>query len=449
MILNNNVPRGHFPENESLSDVREMVMAAQEAFCSYSLLSLSKRREIISAMKEKLRPLVPGLADLEYKEMQMGNTADKIIKLVLALERTPGVEDLVTEASTGDNGMTLYEYSAYGVVCTILPGTNPCATLISNTIGMLASGNAIIHIPNPRCEETSRYLAQQIDHIINEVCGIRNLVTAIPHSSMQQAEEIMNHPDISLVVATGGAKMLHKALSCSKRVIGAGQANPVVIVDETADLKKAAQDIVEGASFDNNIMCVSEKNLVVVSSVADELIREMEKLGTHYIRSEQDMLQLTKVIVTPGLTMNRAMEGRPAGEILDKAGIVHSPDVRLIVVDTMITHPLFTEEFMMPVVSMLRVDDFEEGLKSAIFIEQGNRHTAMIHSQSISNLNRAAHELQTSIFIKNGSSLDAIGLHGEHGTSFTIANITGEGATTARDFARRRRCSLTTGFSIR
>ena len=449
MILNSNVYAGHFPEKESFSDVREMVMAVQEAFSAYALLPLRKRSEIISAMKEKLRPLIPGLAELEFKEMQMGNMADKIIKILLALERTPGVEDLVTEASTGDNGMTLYEYSAYGVVCTILPGTNPCATLISNTIGMLAAGNAIIHIPNPRCEETTRYLAKQIDRIVAEVCGISNLVIAIPHSSMQQAEEIMNHPDISLVVATGGARMLHTALSCSKRVIGAGQANPVVIVDETADLKKAARDIVEGASFDNNIMCVSEKNLVVVSSVADELIREMKSLGTHYIRNEEDMLRLTKVIVTSELTMNRAMEGRSAAEILDNAGISHSPEVRLIVVDTMITHPLFTEEFLMPVVSMLRVDDFEEGLRSAIFIEQGNRHTAMIHSRSINNLNRAAHELQTSIFIKNGSSLDAIGFHGGQTSSFTIANITGEGVTTARNFARRRRCSLTTGFSIR
>ncbi len=449
MNINYDVSTGHISEKESVPDVRQLVEEAQEAFAKYSLLSLSRRSEIISAIKEKLRPLVPGLADLEYKEIQMGNKADKVIKLLLALERTPGVEDLVTEASTGDHGMTLYEYSAYGVVCTILPGTNPCATLISNTIGMLASGNAVIHIPNPRCEGTTRYLAQQIDEIVTEVSGIRHLVTAVSHSSMLQAEEIMNHPDVSLVVATGGAKMLRSALTCSKRVIGAGQANPVVIVDETADLQKAAKDIVEGASFDHNIMCVSEKNLIVVDSVADTLVKEMEKLGTRYIRSEQEMLQLTKVIVTSGLTMNRAMEGKSADCILEKAGIPHSGNTRLVVVDTMVTHPLFTEEFLMPVVSMLRVEDFEEALRSAIFIEQGNRHTAMIHSQSINNLNRAAHELQTSVFIKNGSSLDAIGLYGGHGASFTIANVTGEGVTTARHFARRRMCSLTTGFSIR
>jgi len=430
-------------------DVREIVDSARQAFREYAHFSLSRRKELISTIQQKLIPLVPRIAEMEYQETKMGNTSDKIVKLMLATGRTPGVEDLVTEATTGDNGMTLYEYSAYGVVCTILPGTNPCATLISNTIGMLAAGNSVIHIPNPRCVEVTRYVAEAINQVIYETYGIRHLVRAVPHSSMQQAEEIMNHPDIALVVATGGAKMLRSALTCSKRVIGAGQANPVAIVDETADLTMAARNIVEGASFDNNIMCVSEKNLVVVSSVADRLVKEMETLGVYYIKDEEEMLRLTKATVTSGLTMNRGLEGKSAGTILEAAGISCSRDIRLILVDTMITHPFFTEEFLMPLISMVRAEDFDEALKTALFIEQGNRHTAMIHSQSIDHLNRAAHEMQTSVFIKNGSSLDAIGFNGEQGTSFTIANITGEGVTTARHFARRRRCTLTTGFSIR
>lgn len=445
----NNIDRKAFSGNNQTCDVRQIVNFSQEAYKMYSDFPLSRRKEVISAIKNRLLPLVTRIAEMEYTEIGMGNVSDKIIKLMLAIGRTPGVEDLMTEVSTGDNGMTLYEYSSYGVVCTVLPGTNPCATLISNTIGILAAGNSVIHIPNPRCVEVTRYVTEEIDKAIYETCGIHHLIAAVPQSSMQQAEELMNHPDVSLVVATGGPKMLRNALSCSKRVVGAGQANPVVIVDETADLKKAAQDIVEGASFDNNIMCVSEKNLVVVSSVADALAKEMEQLGVYYVRDEAEMLKITKTVVTSGFTMNRAMEGKSADIILESSGIACSRDIRLIVVDTVLTHPFFSEEFLMPVVSMVRVDDFDEALKTAIFIEQGNRHTAMIHSQSIDHLNRAAHELQTSVFIKNGSSLEAIGFHGEQGASFTIANITGEGVTTARHFARRRRCTLTTGFAIR
>lgn len=445
----NNIDRKAFSGNNQTCDVRQIVNFSQEAYKMYSDFPLSRRKEVISAIKNRLLPLVTRIAEMEYTEIGMGNVSDKIIKLMLAIGRTPGVEDLMTEVSTGDNGMTLYEYSSYGVVCTVLPGTNPCATLISNTIGILAAGNSVIHIPNPRCVEVTRYVTEEIDKAIYETCGIHHLIAAVPQSSMQQAEELMNHPDVSLVVATGGPKMLRNALSCSKRVVGAGQANPVVIVDETADFKKAAQDIVEGASFDNNIMCVSEKNLVVVSSVADALAKEMEQLGVYYVRDEAEMLKITKTVVTSGFTMNRAMEGKSADIILESSGIACSRDIRLIVVDTVLTHPFFSEEFLMPVVSMVRVDDFDEALKTAIFIEQGNRHTAMIYSQSIDHLNRAAHELQTSVFIKNGSSLEAIGFHGEQGASFTIANITGEGVTTARHFARRRRCTLTTGFAIR
>ena len=430
-------------------DVQDIINQAQEAFKAYTLFSLSKRREIIANIQKRLLPLVPRIAEMEYEETGMGNTKDKIVKLMLAGGRTPGVEDLVTEARTGDQGMTLYEYSAYGVICTVLPGTNPCATLICNSIGMLAAGNSVIHIPNPRCVEVTRYVAEEIDRAIFESSGIRHLIYAVPQSSMQQAEEIMNHPDVAMVVATGGSRMLRTALACSKKVIGAGQANPVAIVDETADLKAAAGYIVEGAAFDNNILCVGEKNLVVVDSVADALLLEMKQLGVFCIQDEADMLKLTKVTVTGGLTMNRAMEGKSAKYILDAAGIPCGEDVRLILVDTMITHPFFSEEFLMPVVSMVRVEDFDEAIRTAIFIEQDNRHTAMIHSQSIDHLNRAAHELQTSVFIKNGSSLNAIGCYGDQDTSFTIANITGEGVTTARHFARRRRCTLTTGFSIR
>lgn len=430
----------------------EIVMKLEDlrqAYQAYSSLSLNRRREIITAIKNRLVPLVPDMAAQELEETRMGNVRDKIIKLMLAIHKTPGVEDLTTEVLTGDDGMTLYEYSAYGLICAIQPGTNPCATLISNTIGMLAAGNAVVHIPHPRCTRVSQFAAKHIDEAIQEVCGISNLVMALPESSMKLANEIMSHPDVSLIVATGGSKMLNQTLACSKRVIGAGQANPVVIVDETAELDKAAQDIVEGASFDYNIMCTGEKNIVVVSAVANDFVGELKKQGVYYVDNEIEMLKLTKATVTSDFIINRALEGKSANDILKAAGIQCNREIRLIVVDAVKSHPFVLIELLMPVVPMVRVKDFDMALETALFIEQGLRHTAIIHSQSIANLNRAAHVMQTSIFVKNGSSLSGIGFKGEGDTSFTVANITGEGITTARHFARRRRCTLTSGFSIR
>lgn len=431
------------------NDTSQTILISRNAFCEYSKVTLNVRREIIAAIRNGLLPRISELAKMEYEEMGMGNVPDKIIKLTLALYKTPGVEELACEAVTGDYGMTLYEYCAYGVICAVQPGTNPCATLISNVIGMLAAGNSVIYVPHPRCVAVSRLVTDYLNEIVRETCGIDNLIMTLPESSMSIADEVMCHPDIDLVVATGGRHMLSRVLSAPKRVIAAGPANPVVIVDDTAELSKAAHDIVEGASFDHNIMCVSEKSIVAVSSIIPQFVVELQKQGVYYVDNEPEMFQLTKAALNIDGKLNRALEGKSANEILQAAGIECNRTVRLIVVETIRQHPFVTEEILMPLVPLVRVADFEQALETALFIEQGFRHTAMIHSQSVERLNRAARTLQTSVFIKNGSSLAGIGLNGEEKTSFTIANMTGEGVTTARNFARRRSCTSTSGFSIR
>lgn len=430
-------------------DVQKLIQKNCDAFQAYSELSLMQRKGIINNIKAKLTPLTVKLANMELTETGMGNVQDKIVKIALAIDKTPGIEDLVTEVMTGDGGMTLYEYSAYGVVCALHPSTNPCATLISNTIGMLAAGNAVINIPHPRCVESSVLAAKCIDEAIYEICGIRNLVTVLNIVSKEHTNEIMYHPNVALIVATGSDPKVHSALQSAKRVIGAGAANPVVIVDETADLEKAAKDIVEGATFDNGGLCISENNIVIVNSAADTFIKELRKNGVYYTNNMEEMMKLTKATVTSCMEANRLLEGKSAKEILEAAGIAVMEDIKLIVVDTVKTHPFATCEMRMPLLPMIRTENFERALEIALFIEQGYRHSAYIHSQSISRLNMAAYKMQTSIFIKNGSSLVGLGLYGDGNTSFTLANITGEGVTTARTFARKRRCTLTSGFSIR
>ncbi len=429
--------------------VNDAVAAARGAWLQYSQLTVNGRKNVIESVKHRLMPLVPKLAQMTVEETCMGVVEDKIAKLLLAIEKTPGVEDLVTEVETGDCGMTMYELSPYGVACAIHPCTNPCATLINNTIGLLAAGNAVIHIPHPRAVGVSRFLTEQISTAIRDACGIDNLVVTVGDTSMEAAREVMTHPDVSLVVVTGGAGVLREAMTCGKKVVAAGPANPVCIVDETADLEKAARDIVTGASFDNNLMCVSEKSVVVVSSVADELIRELRKNGACCFRSEREMLQLTQATVTQDMKPNKALEGKSADEILKAAGISSGGKCKLAVVDTVRRHPFVTLEMRMPLLPLVRVPNFDEALETALEIEQGLHHTAVVHSQNIERLNRSAQRMQTSVFVKNGPSLAGIGYGGEGCTSFTIATVTGEGTTSARHFTRRRRCTLLDAFTIR
>lgn len=426
-----------------------VICDAKDAFQAYSKKSLSCRREIISGIRTKLRPYIREIAERELRETCMGNLQDKIIKLVLALDKTPGVEDLGTEVITGDDGITIREQSAYGIALAIHPATNPCATLISNAIGMLAAGNVMISIPNPRSTGVSSYLTEKINEVILEVCGISNLLITVTEPRRAVVDELINHPDISLVVATGGSGMMKMAMCSPKRVIAAGPGNPVAIVDETADIEKAAKDISDGASFDHNIMCISEKSIVIVSSVLPSFIEALVQSGVYYIDNEEDMIKLTKVVLNQDMKMIRKMEGKSAMDILREAEIHVDRDIRLIVVRSFAKHPFVLEELMLPVVPLVAVSDFDEALDTALFIEQGYRHTAMIHSQLIGRLNKAAKVMNTTMFIKNGSSLVGIGLGGEEKVSFTIANLTGEGIITAKDFTYKRSCTLSGDFSIR
>lgn len=431
------------------SSVTDAVSAVKWACDRYIKLSINERQEILEAVKTVLRPLIKELAKMTVAETNMGVIQDKANKISLAIEKTPGTEDLITEVNTGDHGMTLYELSPFGIVCAVHPCTNPCATLISNTIGMLAAGNGIIHCPHPRAMKVSQYLTGVISDAIRSVSGIDNLVVTLHESLMGFTAEVMSHPDVDLVVCTGGSSSLRQAMTSGKKVIGAGPANPVAIVDETADLSKAARDIVGGAAFDHNLMCTSEKCMVVVEEAVDSFIFELLKNGVYYVKNEVEIQKLLHVTVTEDFVINKKLEGRSADEILQCAGISCHSSVRLIVAETKPTHPFVTLELLMPLVPFVRAKDFDEALEIALDIEQGYKHTATLHSGSIERLNRAAKRMQTSVFVKNGSSLLGIGFDKEGNTSFTIATTTGEGTTSARHFTRRRRCTLTSGFSIR
>lgn len=429
--------------------VCDAVFVSKKAFERYTEFTLNERQEIIEAIKKALRPLVNDLARITVAETDMGNISDKAKKISLAIEKTPGVENLTTEVSTGDHGMTLYEISPYGVTCAVQPCTNPCATLISNTIALLSAGNSVIHCPHPRAMRVSQLVTEIINKSIVEVCGVHNLVVTLDESLIKYTLELMNHPDVELVVFTGGNTGLQSALSSQKKVIAAGPANPVAIVDETADIKKAAKDIFLGSSFDNNLMCTSEKSVVLVESIADKFIEEIKINEVYFITSEMEKEKLLNTIITEDGNVNKKLEGKNANLILDESGIEVDKTIKLIVFEDSCYGAAVIKEIFMPVLPIVRAKNFDEALDKAIEIEQGFKHTSSMFSESIEHLNRAAKKMQTSIFVKNGPSYLGIGFDEEGDTTFTIANVTGEGSTTAKNFGRKRRCILTTGFSIR
>ncbi|WP_207669003.1 aldehyde dehydrogenase family protein [Natranaerovirga hydrolytica] len=389
------------------------------------------------------------LSKLTVEETGMGNYEHKVIKNRLAAEKTPGTEDLTTHALTGDDGLTLEEYCPFGVVGAVTPTTNPTETIISNGISMIAGGNTVVFSPHPRAKKVSIKLIQMINKALEEVGAPKNLITTVREPSIENTNIMMNHPKINVLVATGGPGIVKMVMSTGKKAIGAGAGNPPVVVDETVDMEKAAIDIVKGCSFDNNLPCIAEKEVIAVDHIADYLIHYMKENGAYELNDPSDIQKLMALVMNDKGGPKTNFVGKSAVHILKELGITVGSDIKVIIMETEKDHPFVIEELMMPILPIVRAKDVDEAIDIAYEAEKGNRHTAMMHSKNVDKLTKMAKLLQTTIFVKNAPSYAGIGVGGEGCTTFTIAGPTGEGLTTAKSFCRKRRCVMTEALHIR
>lgn len=430
------------------SSMDEAIKNAKEAQKILFNSKLELRTKIIKSIREELIKHAEELARLGVDETKMGRYEHKVLKHQIAIEKTPGLEDLRPFAFSGDDGLTVMELSPYGVIGAITPSTNPSETVINNSISMITAGNSIVFAPHPGAKETSIRAVELVNQAIVRVGGPKDLVVTIDNPSIENTNIMIAHPDIKMLVATGGPGVVKSVMSSGKKAIGAGAGNPPCLVDETANIEKAAKDIVDGASFDNNLPCTAEKEIIAVDSIADYLIFEMQKNGAYLLKNKEDIKKLESIVVKNG-NANRDYVGKDAKYILNKIGINVGEEIRLIIAETESDHLFAVEELLMPVVPVIRVKNADEGIELAKKLEHGLRHTATIHSKNIDVLSKYAKEMETTILVKNGPSYSGIGVGGEGYNTFTIAGPTGEGLTSARSFARNRRCVLVGGFSIK
>jgi len=433
--------------------VNDAVNAATVAQKEFVALKLEHRARILEAMRQSMRENGTALAKAAFEETGLGRFEDKIVKNRLVTERTPGLEDLVPIATTGDNGLTLVEPAPFGVIGAITPVTNPTSTIICNSIGMLAAGNSVVFNVHPYAKSCCMQTIALLNKAIAAAGGPPNVITGIATPTVESAQELMKHPGVRLVVVTGGGEVVKVAMNSGKRAICAGPGNPPVVVDETADIDRAARDIILGASTDNNIICTDEKETVAVSSIADALIASMGQQGAIVLPRER-LSELERIVFTEikgprqKSWINKELIGKNANVILAKMGMNVPDSVRLVVVEVDENHPLLWTEQMMPVMPVVRVSDANRAIDLAVEIEGGNRHTAVMHSKNLDNLSRMAKACNCSIFVKNGRSQAGLGLDGEGYCSFTIASPTGDGMTGPRSFSRWRRCVLVGHFRI-
>ncbi|TMA26448.1 MAG: aldehyde dehydrogenase EutE [Deltaproteobacteria bacterium] len=428
-------------------DLDQAVAAANRAFEIWKETKIEVRAKCIAAVRKACLDRVEEIARRSAEETGLGRAADKIVKNKNAIEKTPGLEILDTVAFSGDDGLTLHERAPFGTLLSITPSTNPTETVINNAICMIAGGNAVVFNVHPGAKQISRSVVGWINEAIVASGGPTDLVACIAEPTIESAQALMKHPGIQVVVVTGGGAVVKQAMGCGKRAICAGPGNPPVVVDETADLAQAGRDVVLGAGMDNNIICIVEKELFAVRSIADALKREMLRNGAVEIDGA-GLSRLEKTVVTRDGHVNRDFIGKDARKIAEAAGIRVEGDPRILLAEVDSSHPFVQLELLMPVLPMVRVQDVHVAIREAVRAEHGFFHTAVMHSKSIDNLHEMARAVNTSLFVKNAPSYAGLGVGGEGYTAWTIAGSSGDGLTTARTFTRERRCTLKDKFRI-
>ncbi len=433
-------------DNGVFDRMEDAVAAAKKAFFEFKKYSIRDRERLISILRMVLRDHAEDFSRRVVDETGMGDYKDKILKHQNCAKNTPGTEDLVSRSWSGEKGVCLEEFAPYGVIGSVTPSTHPTPTMINNIIIMVAGGNTVVFNAHPSAKKVSAYGLQCCNKAVVAGGFPANLFTCVKNPTIETANAMFNHPDVRLLSITGGPGVVRAAMSTNKKVIAAGPGNPPVLVDETADLDKAARSVIRGATFDNNLLCIAEKEVFVVESVFDRYLDALTRAGAARI-DDVALRILTEKAFLPndkgGHTLNREMVGKSAAHLADLAKISVPEGVRMLFAVTDRNHLFVQEEQMMPLMPIVKVKDFEDGLAASLQAEHGYGHTALIHSKDMDRITRFAQVMNTTIIVANGYSNQGDGPDdGEAYMAFTIASPTGEGITAPRHFCRVRRLAI-------
>jgi aldehyde dehydrogenase len=437
--------RGRFGVFDNVDDA---VAAATEAFEQLSERTIEDRKRIVGHIRRISIDQCVELGTMEMNETKIGRLTHKIEKLKTLGEKTPGVEFLRSEVFSGDHGLAVIEHAPFGVIGCITPVTHSLPTITGNAVSMIAGGNTLVVNPHPSGKLVAAEGVRRFNEAIYRDLGIDNLICVIAEPTIESADAIFNHRGVKLICVTGGPAVARAAMKASKRAIVAGPGNPPVVVDETADLDRAARSIIQGGSYDNNLLCIAEKEVFVVSEVFDAMMNAMDRAGAVRLNA-REVDAFTKVAIT-SVGEGQHKHDLPHKDFLGKDAAVLARGIgksvpantELLFGETDEHNPFVPVEQMMPFIPFVRVRDVDEAIAKAKHYEHGFRHTAIIHSHNVRNMTKMGRALDTTLFVKNGPCMASLGLGGEGYLSFSIATPTGEGVTTPLTFTRERRCSL-------
>jgi len=432
--------------------VDEAADAANDAFEKLRNVSLEVRGKAVQCVRDLCDSQAEELGRLELEETKIGRLDHKIEKLKI-IKLVPGIEFLRCDARSGDHGLTVTEYAPFGVIGAITPVTHSLPTLAGNVINMVSAGNTMVVNPHPSGARIACEGVRRLNRMIYETTGLENLITIVGEPTIATAEEVFAHRGIRLLVVTGGPAVARAALGSKKRAIVAGPGNPPVVVDETADIENAARSIVKGAAYDNNLLCIGEKEVFAVNSIFDQLLSAVGRNGGFQLNAQQTE-QLTKLAFSPPekpgdhAVLNRDLVGKDAAVLAERIGVRVPAGTQILFAETDESNPFVPEEQMMPFVPFVRCRDAMHGIELAKTYEHNFKHTSIIHSRNVRTMSIMGREMDTTLFVKNGPCMAGLGLGGEGYLSYSIATPTGEGVTNPLTFTRQRRCAMVDDLRI-
>lgn len=369
-------------EQKYIDELVGKVSQAQKKFAEYSQEQVDYIFRRVALKMSSLR--IP-LAKMAVEETGMGVVEDKVIKNHFAAEyiynkfkntKTCGILE-----EDKDNGL-IKMAEPLGVIAGVVPTTNPTSTAIFKTLIALKTRNGIIFSPHPRAKKSTVETARIMLEEAVKAGAPENIIGWIDEPSILRTQYLMQHPQVDIILATGGPGMVKSAYSSGKPALGVGAGNTPAVIDETADIQMAVSSILMSKTFDNGMICASEQSVIVVKEIYDAVKAEFLKRGA-YILTAAEKEKLGKVIMIDG-KLNAGIVGQKAATIANMAGIKVAPETKVLIaeVSKVGKEEPFSAEKLSPVLAMYKAPDFESAAKLAkdLVTFGGNGHTSVLYT---------------------------------------------------------------------
>ena len=367
---------------EDLHFAIDKAAKAQKIYATFNQEQVDKIFKAAATAADKMR--IP-LARMAVEETGMGVMEDKIIKNHFASEyiynkyKNYKTCDIISEDKA--NGIKMVA-EPIGVIAAVIPTTNPTSTAIFKSLIALKTRNALVFSPHPRAKKCTIAAAKVVLDAAVKAGAPEGLISWIDEPSVALSNALMKHPDIDMILATGGPGMVTAAYSSGKPALGVGPGNTPAVIDETADIKMAVSSILLSKTFDNGMICASEQSVIVVDEVYEEVKKEFEYRGA-YILNPEEREKVGKTVIQNG-RVNAAIVGQPAAKIAEVAGISVPEDTKVLIgeVTDVCEEEPFAHEKLSPVLAMYRASNFETAVQTAYELVDfgGAGHTSVLYT---------------------------------------------------------------------